>query len=79
MSDSEAQTPDFEKALNELEGLVDRMEQGELTLEQSLAHFERGIELSRQCTEALNAAQLRVEQLTEASDDAAESSDDSND
>lgn len=79
MSDSEAQTPDFEKALNELEGLVDRMEQGELTLEQSLAHFERGIELSRQCTEALNAAQLRVEQLTEASDGAAESSDDGND
>lgn len=77
MSENDTKEPDFEKSLNELEGLVERMEQGELTLEQSLAHFERGIELSRHCTEALNAAQLRVEELTEAGDGVAEPIDES--
>ena len=79
MSDSKPQTPDFEKALNELEGLVDKMEQGDLTLEQSLSHFERGMVLSRQCADALSAAQLRVEQLTDHNADATEPFDASND
>lgn len=63
MSENNNDSPDFEKSLAELETLVERMEQGELTLEQSLAHFERGLVLSRSCQAALDQARLKVEQL----------------
>ncbi len=56
---------DFEAALAELEQLVDRMEAGDMTLEASLAAFERGVSLTRQCQGALRSAELRVQQLTE--------------
>lgn len=56
---------DFEAALSELEGLVRKMEEGELTLEQSLEAFERGVKLTRNCQAALRAAELRVKALTE--------------
>ena len=56
---------DFEKALQELERIVEQMEKGDLTLEDSLQHFERGIELTRSCQAALRQAQQRVEQLLE--------------
>ncbi len=56
-------TPDFEKALSELEGLVEKMEQGDLSLEASLAAFERGIQLTRTCQESLTQAEQKVEQL----------------
>lgn len=65
MSDDASPKPDFEKALAELESLVDRMERGELTLEQSLEYFERGMQLSRSCQQALDEARLRVERLLE--------------
>jgi exodeoxyribonuclease VII small subunit len=55
--------PDFETALRELESLVDKMEQGELSLEDSLKHFERGVTLSRTCQQALQAAEQKVEIL----------------
>lgn len=55
----------FEEALAELEQIVERLEAGELTLEESLALFERGQELARLCNQRLEAATLRVEQLTE--------------
>lgn len=58
-------TPDFEKSLDELEKLVERMEQGELTLEESLKSFERGVELTRRCQKALDEAQQKVDQLLE--------------
>ena len=58
---------DFESSLDELEALVQSMETGELTLEQSLAAFERGIALTRQCQQALQAAEQRVAFLTEGS------------
>lgn len=61
---------DFEKALEELEQLVGRMEQGELTLEQSLKEFERGVELTRQCQTALQEAEQKVEILLKKSADA---------
>lgn len=51
---------DFEKALQELEGLVTRMEQGESSLEQSLKDFEQGIQLTRQCQQALQQAEQKV-------------------
>ena len=60
-----AQAPDFEAALTELEALVQRMETGSLTLEESLRAFERGVQLSRQCQEALQRAELRVKTLME--------------
>lgn len=55
----------FEEALAELEEIVERLEAGELTLEESLALFERGQKLAKLCNERLEAATLRVEQLTE--------------
>lgn len=55
----------FEAALAELEQLVEQMEQGELPLEQSLQSFERGIALTRQCQEALRAAEQKVQILLE--------------
>jgi exodeoxyribonuclease VII small subunit len=53
----------LEQALSELEIIVERMEKGELTLEQSLAQFERGVTLARQCQEALKQAEQKVEML----------------
>ena len=56
---------DFEAALEELEGLVERMEEGDLSLEESLKTYERGIELSRACQKSLDAAEQRIRILTE--------------
>jgi exodeoxyribonuclease VII small subunit len=56
---------DFEAALAELEQLVDKMEAGDMTLEASLAAFERGVKLTRQCQAALRNAELKVKQLTQ--------------
>ena len=53
----------FEKSLKELEALVATMEQGNLSLEESLQHFERGIQLTRACQQALKAAEQKVEIL----------------
>ena len=52
--------PDFEKSLKELESLVEKMEQGDLSLEESLGHFERGVQLSRACQQALKTAEQKV-------------------
>jgi len=54
---------DFEQALDELERLVAQMEGGELSLEESLGSFERGIGLFRQCQQSLEQAELRVRLL----------------
>jgi len=56
---------DFEASLNELEKLVDALEQGDLSLEQSLQDFERGINLTRSCQSALSDAQQKVKILLE--------------
>jgi len=58
----------FEKSLEELEQLVRDLEHGELTLEQSLATFERGVGLTRDCQQALKSAEQRVEMLVQNSD-----------
>lgn len=57
-------TPSFEDALKELESLVDLMESGDMTLEDSLKSFERGVALTRTCQQALVAAEQKVEILT---------------
>jgi exodeoxyribonuclease VII small subunit len=59
---TEAQ-PDFETAMRELEELVERLEQGDLPLEESLAAFERGVTLTRACQTALKEAEQKVEIL----------------
>ncbi|MDX1755782.1 MAG: exodeoxyribonuclease VII small subunit [Marinobacter sp.] len=64
---------DFEKALNELESLVKDLEQGELSLEQSLGAFERGVKLTRDCQQALKSAEQRIEQLVQLEDGSLES------
>jgi exodeoxyribonuclease VII small subunit len=62
-----SQVAQFEKSLDELEQLVVRMEQGELSLDDSLQSFERGIALYRDCQGALDQAKLRVSQLLDPS------------
>lgn len=69
MSDESSETVDFEKALKELEELVERMEQGELSLEHSLQAFERGIALTRHCQKALTEAEQKVQILTREGDE----------
>jgi len=54
---------DFEQALAELESLVERLEGGDLPLEEALKAFERGVELTRHCQASLKAAQQKVEIL----------------
>ena len=61
---------DFEKALNELETLVEVMEEGDMSLEESLKQFERGVELTRQCQTALKDAEQKVQILIEKSEQA---------
>lgn len=58
-----ADTPDFERSLSELESLVERLERGDLPLEDALKTFERGVELTRHCQNSLKAAQQKVEIL----------------
>ena len=63
MAKKSTKTPGFEQSLKELESLVKKMEQGDLSLEDSLSHFERGVELSRACQKALKEAEQKVEIL----------------
>ncbi|MCB1555465.1 MAG: exodeoxyribonuclease VII small subunit [Xanthomonadales bacterium] len=58
----------FEQSLEELEQLIQRMERGDLSLEDSLAAYERGIALYRTCQSALEHAELRVRQLSDPLD-----------
>ena len=58
-------TVNFEKALAELEKLVEEMEQGNLSLEESLKRFEKGIALTSDCQQALQNAELKVQELIE--------------
>ena len=53
----------FETSLQELEGIVQKLERGELKLEESLQIFERGMALSQQCRVALDTAELKVKTL----------------
>ena len=55
----------FEKALEELEGIVEDLESGDLSLENSLKSFEKGIKLARQCQEQLSKPELQVQKLIE--------------
>jgi exodeoxyribonuclease VII small subunit len=67
MSETSANTSikDFEAAIAELETVVKRLEEGELSLEQSLALYERGVTLSKFCHARLEDAERRIELLNE--------------
>jgi exodeoxyribonuclease VII small subunit len=56
---------DFEAAIAELESIVKKLEEGDLPLEQSLALYERGVQLSRFCHARLEDAERRIEVLTD--------------
>lgn len=60
---------DFEASLKELEALVEKMEQGDLSLEQSLQDFERGVALTRACQRALREAEQKVQILAGKDDE----------
>lgn len=59
------ETVSFEKAIEELEGIVARLEKGELTLDESIDFFQRGVELSKFCSRRLDEAERRITLLVE--------------
>ena len=69
MSKKNKPAPNFEETLAELEKLVVNLEQGDLSLDESLSGFKHGIELTRQCQTALDNAQQTVEILTNTQDE----------
>ena len=66
---NDQEQPDFEHALSELEALVAKLEKGEMTLDESLQQFKRGVELTRRCQKILDQAQQVVEQLSNSQDE----------
>lgn len=60
---------DFEKSLKQLEALVNKLEKGELSLEESLKHFEQGVKLTRECRQALQSAEQKIAVLSKEDDD----------
>jgi exodeoxyribonuclease VII small subunit len=69
MSKKTTVEPDFEKTLAELEKLVVNLEDGDLSLDESLSGFKQGIELTRRCQAVLDNAQQTVEQLLDNEDE----------
>ena len=67
MNETSPTPPDFERALSELEATVDKLEHGDLSLEQALEQFERGVALARDCQAALKQAEQKVEILLQKS------------
>jgi exodeoxyribonuclease VII small subunit len=65
--DNKIEKLNFEDAIQELEKIVDDLESGELSLEDSIRAFEKGIELSRLCRKKLEKAEDRVKKLLEKS------------
>lgn len=59
-----AKTIQFEKSIADLENIVSLLEKGELTLDDSLKQYEKGVKLARQCEEMLNKAEQKIETLT---------------
>ena len=68
MTQKKQTMPDFEASLAELEAIVQRLEQGELPLEESLRQFERGVALTRSCQRALRQAEQKIRVLSKGTD-----------
>jgi exodeoxyribonuclease VII small subunit len=60
---------DFEKSLKQLESLVDKLEKGDLSLEDSLKNFEQGVKLTRECRQALQTAEQKISVLSKEDND----------
>jgi exodeoxyribonuclease VII small subunit len=58
----------FERAIEELEGIIKRLEEGKVPLEESVAIYERGEALKQRCEDLLRAAEARVEKMTLGAD-----------
>ena len=56
---------DFEKSLNELEKIVEKLQNGDISLDESIKLFEKGIELSKDCRQTLENARQKITSLTE--------------
>ena len=69
MSKKSTDPLNFEKALDELEGKIEKMGRGELSLEDSLKYFEEGIALARKCQGALKEAEQKVQILIQQNDE----------
>lgn len=69
-ADDAKKMPPFEEALQRLDTIVEELEGGELTLEQSLAHYEEGMKLSRGLAKTLDEAEKRIERLVATRGDA---------
>jgi exodeoxyribonuclease VII small subunit len=69
MNEKSKENAGFEQALSELETLIEQLESGELSLDQSLKQFKRGVELTRHCQGILDQAQQVVEQLIDPDDE----------
>lgn len=67
MSENKTAVQDFEQSMRELEALVERLQRGDLPLEEALKQFERGVALTRACQNALKAAEQKVEILMKSS------------
>ena len=65
----EKKAVDFEQQLASLEGLVESLESGDLSLEESLKSFEQGIKVARDCQAALKSAEQKVEVLMRQGDE----------
>ncbi len=66
--DADIATMPFEKALAELEGIVDQLEKGSVSLDDSIRLYERGEGLKKRCDELLKNAEMRVEKITLGAD-----------
>lgn len=64
ISTSDVKKLPFERAIEELESIIKRLEEGKVPLEESVAIYERGEALKRRCEELLKAAEARVEKIT---------------
>ena len=79
MNEKSKKDTGFEPALGELEALIEQLESGELSLDQSLKQFKRGVELTRHCQSILDQAQQVVEQLIDPADESSAAPLESND
>ncbi len=63
---SNEERPSFEEALKELEAIVEKLDNEEITLEESVKYYEKGLKLSQICSETLESAVLKIEEIEKA-------------
>jgi exodeoxyribonuclease VII small subunit len=66
VADTSKKKIELEKAMSELENVVEQLEAGDLTLDKSLKQFEKGVKLSRDCQKALTEAEQKVKILMDS-------------